>query len=184
MSLLRFVAVERVPVLAVDAVVELVNECSDAARAAAGEDGLPRPTVPALGALGDDPERCRRAADSLHGVFTDERGPVPALNDLLAATGVRPRLGTDGRLVWVAPADADMLLAGAVVSLVAWVDAHGTGRLGVCGADRCVDVFVDGSRAATRRYCSETCLNRSRVARWRSRRSAAGRARGRGAARQ
>lgn len=166
--------------LDVDAVVELVNECSDAARAAAGEGGLPQPTVPALGGLGDDPGRCRLAAGRLHDVFTDQRGPVAGLNDLLAATGVRPRLDADGRLGWVAPVGADMLLAGAAVSLLAWVDAHGAGRLGVCEADRCVDVFADSSRAATRRYCSETCLNRSRVARWRARRSAGRSAGGRG----
>ncbi|MGH3313540.1 MAG: CGNR zinc finger domain-containing protein [Streptomyces sp.] len=32
-----------------------------------------------------------------------------------------------------------------------------------------MDVYVDTSRPGTRRYCSESCLNRERVAAWRAR---------------
>lgn len=52
---------------------------------------------------------------------------------------------------------------------------HGDGpraRLGVCSAERCADLYVDRSQAATRRYCSRTCQNRTKVAAYRARRRA------------
>ena len=160
---------QRLPWLAIETVVELINECSTPARAAAGETETPMPALSVLGDLGKDPARCRHAADELHAVFTDESGPAAALNHLLAATDVRPRLDERGKPTWVVADGRVALLAAATVSLMAWVTTNGVDRLGICSAHRCADVFVDTSRAATRRYCSSTCLNRARVARWRAR---------------
>jgi predicted RNA-binding Zn ribbon-like protein len=36
----------------------------------------------------------------------------------------------------------------------------GTGRLGVCGSDPCRCVFVDRTRAGTRKYCCTYCNDR------------------------
>ena len=47
---------------------------------------------------------------------------------------------------------------------------HGWQRLGVCSAEGCDDVYVDTSRNASRRYCSNTCASRSTVAAYRARR--------------
>jgi predicted RNA-binding Zn ribbon-like protein len=47
---------------------------------------------------------------------------------------------------------------------------HGWQRLGVCAAEGCDDVYVDTSRNASRRYCSNTCASRSTVAAYRARR--------------
>ncbi|MBN2624312.1 MAG: CGNR zinc finger domain-containing protein [Acidimicrobiales bacterium] len=163
---------DAVPPLTVDTVVDLVNEYSAATRAAADEASHGYPVLPALGDLGSDTDRCRRAADALHAVFADGRGPVPVVNDLLVATGVRPRLDECGATTWVVPDRRRILLAAGTVSLTTWIAAHGPDRLGTCEAHRCADVFVDTSRAATRRYCSQTCLDRARVARWRSRQAA------------
>ncbi|MGY1769976.1 CGNR zinc finger domain-containing protein [Blastococcus sp. SYSU D00813] len=52
------------------------------------------------------------------------------------------------------------------------VAQHGWQRLGVCSAEGCDDVYVDTSRNASRRYCSNTCASRSTVAAYRARRKA------------
>ena len=52
------------------------------------------------------------------------------------------------------------------------VAQHGWQRLGVCSADACDDVYVDTSRNASRRYCSNTCASRSTVAAYRARQKA------------
>jgi predicted RNA-binding Zn ribbon-like protein len=63
--------------------------------------------------------------------------------------------------------------AGCATGLAVVVDGQATGRLGVCGADCCDRVFVDLSRNASRRFCSEACLNRTKVAAFRARSRAA-----------
>ena len=59
--------------------------------------------------------------------------------------------------------------AGCATGLAVVVDAQATGRLGVCRADGCDRVYVDVSRNASRRFCSEACLNRTKVAAFRAR---------------
>lgn len=59
--------------------------------------------------------------------------------------------------------------AGCATGLAVVVDSQATGRLGVCRAEGCDRVYVDVSRNASRRFCSETCLNRTKVAAFRAR---------------
>ena len=59
--------------------------------------------------------------------------------------------------------------AGCATGLAVVVDAQASGRLGVCRADACDRVYVDVSRNASRRFCSEACLNRTKVAAFRAR---------------
>jgi predicted RNA-binding Zn ribbon-like protein len=63
--------------------------------------------------------------------------------------------------------------AGCATGLAVVVDEQATGRLGVCRADGCDRVYVDVSRNASRRFCSEACLNRTKVAAFRARARAA-----------
>ncbi len=49
------------------------------------------------------------------------------------------------------------------------VGTGGLGRLGVCHADRCDRVFVDTSRNGSKRFCSQSCLGRQKVAAFRAR---------------
>ena len=42
-------------------------------------------------------------------------------------------------------------------------------RIGICSAEGCANVYVDTSRNASRRYCSNTCASRSTVAAYRAR---------------
>lgn len=64
--------------------------------------------------------------------------------------------------------------AGCATALAVVVDGQALGRLGVCRADACDRVFVDVSRNASRRFCSEACLNRTKVAAFRARSRAGG----------
>jgi len=64
--------------------------------------------------------------------------------------------------------------AGCAVGLAVVLDGQATGRLGVCRAGCCDRVFVDVSRNASRRFCSEACLNRTKVAAFRARSRAGG----------
>jgi predicted RNA-binding Zn ribbon-like protein len=59
--------------------------------------------------------------------------------------------------------------ASCATGLAVVVDSQATGRLGVCRADCCDRVYVDVSRNASRRFCSESCLNRTKVAAFRAR---------------
>jgi predicted RNA-binding Zn ribbon-like protein len=63
--------------------------------------------------------------------------------------------------------------AGCATGLAVVVDGQAIGRLGVCRAGCCDRVFVDVSRNASRRFCSEACLNRTKVAAFRARSRAA-----------
>jgi predicted RNA-binding Zn ribbon-like protein len=63
--------------------------------------------------------------------------------------------------------------AGCATGLAVVVDSQATGRLGLCRADGCDRVYVDVSRNASRRFCSESCLNRTKVAAFRARARAA-----------
>lgn len=68
---------------------------------------------------------------------------------------------------------ATELGAGCATGLAVVVDGQAIRRLGICRADSCDRVFVDVSRNASRRFCSESCLNRTKVAAFRARSRAA-----------
>ncbi|NYG54877.1 CGNR zinc finger domain-containing protein [Nocardioides perillae] len=107
---------------------------------------------------------------------------VTGLNALLARHPVAPVIsahdGTDLHL-HVAHRDAgvaEQLTGEALLGLATLVCDLGATRLGVCGAERCEEVYVDTSPNSSRRYCSERCSSRANVAAYRARRRAAARA--------
>ena len=155
--------------------VELINEFSDPARAAAGEQGEPYPELPVpdgrlAGHLGKTAELVS-AANDLHAIFdaAERGGPVEdAINAILDRARPWQRAAPAG--IGFAVTDARSVLpAACALALLEWVAAHGTQRIGVCNAGRCVDVFADASAAGHRRFCSATCSNRHRVAQYRAR---------------
>jgi predicted RNA-binding Zn ribbon-like protein len=96
------------------------------------------------------------------------------LNDLLALATPRPyATDHDGELhLHYARPDAgvlEQLTTTVAMGLSQVVVQHGWQRLGVCSAEGCGHVFVDTSRNASRRYCSNTCASRSTVAAYRAR---------------
>ena len=99
------------------------------------------------------------------------------LNALLALASPRPyATDHDGELhLHYAGPDAgavEQLTTTVAMGLSQVVVQHGWQRLGVCSAEGCGNVYVDTSRNASRRYCSNTCASRSTVAAYRARRKA------------
>ncbi len=97
------------------------------------------------------------------------------LNELLAVARPRPyATDHDGSLhLHFARPDSpalEQLTTTVAMGLSQVVAQHGWQRLGVCAAEGCDDVYVDTSRNASRRYCSNTCASRSTVAAYRARR--------------
>jgi hypothetical protein len=102
---------------------------------------------------------------------------VDRLNTLLARAHPRPyATDHDGELhLHYARPDApllEQLTTTVAMGISQAVVQHGWQRLGVCSAEGCDDVYVDTSRNASRRYCSNTCASRSTVAAYRARRKA------------
>lgn len=158
-------------------VVDLVNGWSGVVRRESGQDSDPYPDQIAVYRAHDwdgSPtanDQVVALADRIHRVFAgataDERRT--ALNQAVAALAPTPQLDTDGEM-WSGIGAQHQLEAALLFALVehARTDPDLV-RLGACAADRCVDAYVDTSRATTRRFCSLTCQNRARVAAFRRR---------------
>ncbi|HEX2074851.1 MAG TPA: CGNR zinc finger domain-containing protein [Geodermatophilus sp.] len=102
---------------------------------------------------------------------------IERLNALLALARPRPyATDHDGELhLHYARPEApvlEQLTTTVAMGLSQVVAQHGWQRLGVCSAEGCDNVYVDTSRNASRRYCSNTCASRSTVAAYRARRKA------------
>lgn len=107
----------------------------------------------------------------------DEEGVVELVNGLLADARALPRLVKHDGWGWhlhATPDDAPLAVRMAVEAAMAMVDvvrAEELGRLRVCAADDCADVYVDLSRNRSKRFCSVTCGNRVAAAAYRGRRN-------------
>jgi predicted RNA-binding Zn ribbon-like protein len=107
-------------------------------------------------------------------VAGSEAEVMDRLNALLALASPRPyATDHDGELhLHYARPDAEVveqLTTTVAMGLSQVVVQHGWRRLGVCSAEGCGNVYVDTSRNASRRYCSNTCASRSTVAAYRAR---------------
>jgi predicted RNA-binding Zn ribbon-like protein len=110
-------------------------------------------------------------------VATSQPQVIERLNELLALARPRPyATDHDGELhLHYARPDSpalEQLTTTVAMGLSQVVVQHGWQRLGVCSAENCDNVYVDTSRNASRRYCSNTCASRSTVAAYRARRKA------------
>jgi predicted RNA-binding Zn ribbon-like protein len=125
-----------------------------------------------------DLPRLRRLRDALRVVFeaSDDAVAAEVLNPLLQRARAVPLLvaGDSGGvelvigtgLTGVAAMEARLPAA-----LAAFVAEHGVRRLGVCGSDPCRCVYVDRTRAGTRKYCCSYCNDRRAAREYRRRRS-------------
>lgn len=164
-----------VPQIELHWVVELINEFSDLTREAAGEQDRPYPRLATPDGAAQDVAFPRRelvaVANELHAIFAAaERGePVDAaINAILDRARPWQRAISTGAGFAVADVH-DVLPAACALGLLAWIDARGTQRIGVCDGSQCVDVFADASAAGNKRFCSPTCSNRHKVAQYRAR---------------
>ncbi len=111
--------------------------------------------------------------------FADQEGAIERINALLRDVAATPQIATHDDQPWhmhySAPGAplAERITAGAAVGLAMLITEQGFERLGVCGADECLDVFVDTSRNRSRRFCNQTCSTKMHVAAHRARKKEA-----------
>lgn len=133
-----------------------------------------------------DPDAARRALaraldlrETLYAVFRAiaDGGRLDArllskLNEFVAQTFRHAQLDPEGRRATLATPPADLLgsIAAAVVrSAVDLLTSESVERIGRCADDTCGWLFLDTTRAGTRRWCDmKSCGNRSKVRRFRA----------------
>lgn len=165
--------------------VEMVNEYSTTTRRVAGE--VNHPISPPGGGPGMvdrlSESELIGVADAWFEVFASAPDPervAEHLNTLIGrAPSTRRAEVVDGAVVaasrhGASTAPRDRLAAAGAETLLDVVAELGTGRVGVCSAGNCADVFIDRSPQRNRRYCSLTCQTRERVRRHRERSRASG----------
>lgn len=106
-------------------------------------------------------------ADALYDVLAagpEER--ARRANALIARIGMQPQVREDGSLAWAATGDRHGVMT-AGLALVIEEQAFG-----VCQAHRCADLYLDGSNARSRQYCTLSCQERARQRNFRLRRKA------------
>jgi predicted RNA-binding Zn ribbon-like protein len=142
------------------------------------DDFLRQRGIDAPTAIAHDLAAVKALREELRNLWTnDELSALQnGLNRLIAGTAVRVEYGVnDGKLetriraVDDAPL-ADQVAAAAAVGIGAAIQMYGADRMRACLASPCKDVFIDTSKNATRRFCSERCANRHNVAQHRARR--------------
>jgi predicted RNA-binding Zn ribbon-like protein len=114
-----------------------------------------------------DLPRLRRLRDALRQVFETDDDTIAAdvLNPLLEKARAVPLIdvshaGDAVLRVGLGLRGIAALEARLPAAVAAYVVEHGPGRLGVCGSDPCRCVFVDRTRAGTRKYCCTYCNDR------------------------
>jgi predicted RNA-binding Zn ribbon-like protein len=121
-----------------------------------------------------DLDELRALRDRLKPVFaagTIEEA-VSALNPMLRKTTAGQLALRDRTAHWDPAAGQHgmaALRARLLAALAAHLVRHGIVRLGVCQAAPCNCVYVDHSRARTRRYCCDQCNDRAAAAAYRRR---------------
>jgi predicted RNA-binding Zn ribbon-like protein len=123
-----------------------------------------------------DTARAAETADLVRAVAVagSQEEVLTRLNELLSRARPRPyATDHDGELHlhYAAPGTpaVQQLTTTVAMGLASVVAQHGWQRLGICSAEGCDNVYVDTSRNASRRYCSNTCASRSTVAAYRAR---------------
>lgn len=158
--------------------VVLVNAYSPQTVDAAGRDAVPTERAdriqPTIAARVTGPAKAH-LGETLWPVFagSSSEGRIAALDALLATASLSPRIDGDGQMVWTTSQKTSpgRLTAACAVCLLDVISTYGWARLGTCDGCDCADVYVDSARRAPRRYCSNTCLNRSKIRAFRSRKN-------------
>lgn len=124
-----------------------------------------------------DVAEIREAVGSLRRVFATDDPDTAAelLNELLAGSARAPFLSRHEGHVWhlhVTSEDApwrDWVLASSALALAELLGRLGGCGWGQCGSSSCTRFFVHDGRGGRRRYCSQRCSSRQRVADHRAR---------------
>jgi predicted RNA-binding Zn ribbon-like protein len=121
----------------------------------------------------------RQLRESLRSVF-QASSPAEAaslLNPMLVHASAVPQLvaSGDGLRLQVAPQARGLaaLSARLPAAMAEYIAHRGIGRLGICAALPCQCVFLDRTRAQTRRFCCTACNDRAAALLYRRRKRAA-----------
>ncbi|MEH6415873.1 CGNR zinc finger domain-containing protein [Pseudomonas sp. CGJS7] len=120
-------------------------------------------------------------ARALHAAFAapDTAAAAGVLNELMRRYRSRPYLTEDvGQPFHLhfhgeAANAVDSLGGEFATALALVIDAYGHKRFGLCQAHACDRAYVDLTRNGSRRYCSEACTARAKMAAYRERKSGA-----------
>jgi predicted RNA-binding Zn ribbon-like protein len=120
-----------------------------------------------------DLDRLKLLRAELAKVFTcavdgDDQGAAAALNGLLMVHPVHPELVQHDGQPWhvhlsESGSMTDRYSATAVIGLSLLVSGLGIERLGICAIASCAQVFIDGSKNKSRRYCREHSAAKANV---------------------
>jgi predicted RNA-binding Zn ribbon-like protein len=125
----------------------------------------------------DDLAELRALRAQLKPVFAagSTEAAIAALNPMLRDAAVMASLApADGTARWDPAAGQQGMTAlrtRLLAALAAHLVRHGAARLGTCQASPCDCVYVDRSRARTRRYCCDQCNDRAASAAYRRRKT-------------
>jgi predicted RNA-binding Zn ribbon-like protein len=128
--------------------------------------GVARVDTAALLAL----KQLRKALRGIFGALADGTTPISADIDVLnrvLRTGAHALLLTSSgavRPVYQAQSSADSVLFAIALSALRLVRDGEPQRLHRCSNERCVLLFYDTTKSATRRWCSVGCMDRARSA--------------------
>lgn len=161
-----------------DALIELVNGWGAEPRRAGARSEVPALAefvhdagVPASVANRLTDADLIQFADTIFAVFASDgtAARVAAVSSLLTSISVRPDLamvGDEVRQTWWTDTQ-DALMAAALLALRKQLSDGDPTRLGICVDGGCADIYIDASPAGRRRFCSVTCQNRARAAKYR-----------------
>jgi predicted RNA-binding Zn ribbon-like protein len=108
----------------------------------------------------------------------DVQGVIGGLNELMEKHPITPMISDHDaanlhlHVATRTDSVSQLLIGEALLGLATLVCDLGPTRMGVCSADRCVNVYVDTSPNQSRRYCSDRCSSRANVAAYRARQKA------------
>ena len=149
-------------------------------RAVLAEAGFPRAAAASAASV----ERLEQRLDGLAELaralpVVDDVAAMALVNEQLTELDVRPSVvehdGVGAHMHWT-PATAtfdDQVITDIVMALAQEVVASGSARFGRCAASDCEDVFYDGTRNRSRRFCDDPrCASRTHTADHRARRRA------------
>ncbi len=121
--------------------------------------------------------RLRDLAPLLHALPSIEGGEAARrVNEQLTELTIAPSIvdhdGVGPHIHWTPPTARfdDQVMADALMALIQELCDDGTSRFGQCGAENCNDVFYDGTRNRSKRFCADPkCSSRTHTAEHRAR---------------
>ena len=115
----------------------------------------------------------RHVRTEFQGIFRaaatgDDQRAMDRLNALLIQFPIQPEMTRHDDQRWHVHLASqgsigDRLAAAAIISVAISVSVAGVSRLGICAIASCGQVFIDASRAKSRRYCAEHAAARGNV---------------------